>query len=171
MDTNSAALKAACVILAEKNGCPSDGHACNAIDSGCCDLPCWECWQENLLLVGAAYTEVRMHNHPEEFVAEHRAIGPYGQHDTNDLMDAAEALWKAEYKFRLRESVKEALRKRNLKRATEPIIRKCQKAVLKSMPDINETVQAKYREYRDEDPALDDYEIVDQLEEDVFANK
>lgn len=172
MNDIETALKAACVKLAEKHSCPSDDHCCHAMHEAC-DRPCWECWHEDLLKHGGAYIRAHIKFNPEEFVPQVRANFMYEPPDVYAVMSAAEEMWQAEYKLRLRAAIAKRLREYGLRYANERIIKKCHKAVLKSMPDIDETVQAKYTEYADEcnwEDDLDTEETAVGTKEDPFGD-
>ena len=173
MNTTETALKAACLMLAKKEGCPSDGHFCFAMHSPC-DEPCWECWQRYLTTGGAPLVEARIHYKPEDFVPTPRRVFHYEPEDLDAILEAAADRYKASWTRRLHETIKLELRKRELRYSTEAIIERCNKAVLKAMPNLEDIMDKLRRVYDAEDFSWEDELDTDEtpvgIEEDPFGD-
>ena len=160
MNDNETALKAACLMLAEKEGCPSDGH-CYSAGHGPCDEACWECWQDYLLIAGAPLIEARMHYKPEDFVPTPRRVFQYEPEDINNILEATADRYKASWTRRLHATIKLELRKRELRYSTEAIIKRCNKSVLKAMPKLENIMDKLRRVY-----TTDEYDWEEDLDTD-----
>ena len=114
-----------------------------------------------------------MHFTPEDFVPKPQRIFRYEPTDLNNVLDAAEKQFKAEWKLRLHAAVAAELRKKELRYPTEAIIKRCNKAVLKTMPVLEDEMDKLYREYADEckwEDELDTDETPVGIEEDPFGD-